>query len=113
MYVFLLFFSIAIAIVAQLLFKLFALTPRIENQAFYWHFLNANLILGMGLYFISALLYVVSLQKISLSVAYPTVAVSYVFIVGLSYFFFGESLTIYKILGSALILIGVALMWQK
>jgi hypothetical protein len=34
----------------------------------------------MGLYFVAAILYIVSLQKINLSVAHPTVAVSYIFV---------------------------------
>jgi drug/metabolite transporter (DMT)-like permease len=33
--------------------------------------------------------------------------------VALSHIFFGESLTVYKILGSAFILTGVALMWKQ
>jgi multidrug transporter EmrE-like cation transporter len=112
MHIILLFLSIGIAIVAQMLFKGFSSVPRPENQALYLYFLDTKLIFGMGLYFVSALLYIVSLQKINLSVAYPTVAISYVFILGLSHVFFGESLTVYKILGCGFILVGIALMWK-
>ena len=109
----LLFVSIALGVVAQMLFKSFAMMPKPEGQALFWSFLDPKLIGGLGLYFVAAILYILSLQKINLSVAHPTVAISYVFVVALSHVFFGESLTVYKILGSALILAGVALMWQK
>jgi drug/metabolite transporter (DMT)-like permease len=112
MYILFLFVSIALGVVAQMLFKSFAMTPKGDGQALFWYFLNTKFIAGMGLYFVAAILYIVSLQKINLSVAHPTVAVSYIFVVGLSHIFFGESLTVYKILGSAFILMGVALMWK-
>ncbi len=113
MHILFLFVSIALGVVAQMLFKSFAMTPKGDGHALFWYFLNTKFIAGMGLYFVAAILYIVSLQKINLSVAHPTVAVSYIFVVGLSHIFFGESLTVYKILGSAFILMGVALMWKQ
>jgi drug/metabolite transporter (DMT)-like permease len=113
MHILFLFISIALGVVAQMLFKSFAMAPKGDGQALFWYFLNTKFIAGMGLYFVAAILYIVSLQKINLSVAHPTVAVSYIFVVGLSHVFFGESLTVYKILGSAFILTGVALMWKQ
>ena len=113
MHILFLFISIALGVVAQMLFKSFALIPRAENQTLFWYFLNTKFIAGMGLYFVAAILYIVSLQKINLSVAHPSVAVSYIFVVALSHIFFGESLSVYKILGSAFILTGVALMWKQ
>ncbi len=111
MHIFLLFTSIFIAVVAQLFFKAFSLS-KIDGESYYMYFLNYKLIIGFLLYFVSALLYIVSLKKIELSVAYPTISISYIFIILLSHFMFGESLTIYKILGSVLIIAGVSLMWK-
>ncbi len=111
MHIFLLFISIFIAIIAQLLFKGLSLSKP-EDGSIYLYLLNHKLILGFSLYFVSAIFYIFSLKKIELSVAYPTISISYIFIIFLSHFIFGESLTTYKILGSILIALGVSLMWK-
>ena len=103
--------SIFIAIIAQLFFKAFSLSKPEDGNTFLY-LLNYKLILGLSLYFISAILYIFSLKKIELSIAYPTISISYVFIIFISHFIFGESLTTYKILGSILIALGVSLMWK-
>jgi small multidrug resistance pump len=111
MHIFLLLTSIFIAVIAQLFFKAFSLSkPGSEN--IYLYLLNYKLILGFSLYFMSAILYIFALKKIDLSVAYPTISISYIFVILLSHFIFGESLTTYKILGSVLIALGVSLMWK-
>jgi len=111
MHIFLLFTSIFIAVIAQLFFKAFSLSKP-EDGNIYLYLLNYKLIAGFALYFISAILYIVALKKIDLSVAYPTISISYIFVILLSHFIFGESLTTYKILGSILITLGVSFMWK-
>ena len=53
------------------------------------------------------LLWLVVLKQINLSLAYPYISFSFVAILIISYFWFGESLTIYKIIGCLLIIIGI------
>jgi hypothetical protein len=40
--------SIALGVVAQMLFKSFAMMPKPEGQALFWFFLNPKLIGGLG-----------------------------------------------------------------
>jgi small multidrug resistance pump len=112
MHVILLGVSICIAIISQLLFKAFSASERAVDESVYLYFFDYRLILGFFLYFISAVLYILALKKIDLSVAYPTISISYIFIIVLSHFIFGETLTTYKILGSVLIVLGVSLIWK-
>ncbi|MFT4967595.1 MAG: putative membrane protein [Candidatus Deianiraeaceae bacterium] len=74
---------------------------------------NKFLFIGLVLYGISTIIYVTTLQKIDLSLAYPVISISYVFVVLLAYFFLGESLSMYKVLGIMLITIGVGVLWIK
>ena len=66
---------------------------------------------GFLLYFISAILYIYSLKKIDLSIAYPTISLSYIAIIFLSFLLFGETITLLKIIGCAIIILGVFLVW--
>lgn len=66
---------------------------------------------GFLLYFLSAILYIYSLKKIDLSIAYPTVSLSYVAILFISFLIFGEAITLFKILGCSMIILGVFLLW--
>ena len=47
------------------------------------------------------------LKKIELSVAYPTLSISFVFILILSNFFFGEQTSLQKVIGTIFIVFGV------
>lgn len=111
MHILLLFTSIFIAIIAQLFFKAFSLSRPVDDSVYLYLF-NYKLIVGFALYFISAILYIVSLKKIELSIAYPTISISYIFIIILSHFIFGEPLNTYKVSGGILIAIGVSLIWK-
>ena len=70
---------------------------------------NYNVIIGAALYGTSALLFVYSLKHGPLSVLYPVIATSYIWVLVLSYFLFGESLTLLKVSGVSLIVIGITL----
>ncbi len=74
---------------------------------------NKFLISGLTLYGLSTLIYVTTLQKIDLSIAYPVISLSYVLVLILSYFILGENLSLYKIIGSFMIIGGVAVLWIK
>jgi len=100
-----------LAVIAQLLFKLSVKNNSNELNSFY-DYVELNLIFGFILYFFSAILYVYVLKKIDLSIAYPSIALSYIFILFLSNYFFDEPITIFKILGCALIIVGIFLIWR-
>jgi undecaprenyl phosphate-alpha-L-ara4N flippase subunit ArnE len=97
----LMFFCTLITSSAQITYK-FGL-----NQA---DFNTKVLIIGFGLflYGIGAGLLIIALKGGDLSVLYPIVATSYVWVSVAAFFFFGESLGIWKWFGVFLILVGVS-----
>jgi len=74
-----------------------------------WSFVNSRLILGVGLYLGSSVIYALGLRGGQLSVLYPIVSLGYVFTLLWSKLFFDEPFTRYKVVGLSLILVGVFL----
>jgi multidrug transporter EmrE-like cation transporter len=70
-------------------------------------FTNLYTLGGLFLYGLSALLWIVALSKVQLSFAYPMVSLGYVIVFGLSYFVFGETISLLRAAGLAMIVIGV------
>ena len=70
---------------------------------------NYHLIIGLFFYGVGALLLVTALSKGKLSVLYPIIATSYIWVAILSAIFFNEALTTYKVLGIITIITGVTL----
>jgi len=75
--------------------------------------LNPFVIIGIGCYGLGMLTWFAVLSKFDLSVAYPALSIGYILVLLISWQFLGESLTVLKIAGSALIIIGVVLMFVK
>ena len=67
---------------------------------------------GLALYGSAAFLYIVALRKIPVSVAFPSVSLSYAIVAVLGHFLFGEPFGIKQIGGIALIMGGVMLINQ-
>lgn len=72
--------------------------------------LNPYFYLGGGLYVLSALLNLYLLKQLPYSIVVPLGSLTYIWTLGISYRFLGERVTRQKLLGIALILIGVSLM---
>lgn len=70
---------------------------------------NFHLILGIFLYAMSALIYLIALKKEKLSVLYPIVSIGYVWISLFSTWFLGEKMNKFKWMGILLIVLGVIL----
>ena len=68
---------------------------------------------GFVLYGISSLLWIMILKNIPLSIAYPTLSLGYIAVLIISYLYLGETLTLYNVFGSLLIIVGVALLFIK
>ena len=69
-------------------------------------FLNINLYIGGGLYVLSAVLNVYILRYLDYSVVLPLTSITYIWTMILSYMILKEKITVKKMLGVALILIG-------
>lgn len=66
-----------------------------------------QIIIGLLFFGFSFLLWVKVLTRNDLSHSYPMVSIGYIIVLFLSFLIFGESLTLKKILGTLLIIIGV------
>ena len=74
---------------------------------------NLEMMGGLSCYGISTILLVLALRYGELSVLYPIIALTYVWVAVLSVGFLGETLNIFKLLGLILIVIGVAVLGRK
>jgi small multidrug resistance pump len=103
--------ALAIGILAgiggQLLLKQGASAPDFLSQL-----LRPSTICGLALYGSAAFLYIIALRKIPVSVAFPSVSLSYAIVAVLGYFLFGEPFGVKQMGGIALILAGVLLINQ-
>jgi drug/metabolite transporter (DMT)-like permease len=70
-------------------------------------FVNRNLILGVGLYLGSSVFYALGLKGGQVSVLYPMVSLGYIWTMVWARIFFKETFDRAKILGLALVLLGV------
>lgn len=73
----------------------------------FWRILNLQLAIGVALFLLSSVFFILGIRRGELSVLYPMVAVGYVFALLWSRLFFQEPLTHNKFLGLGLILLGV------
>jgi drug/metabolite transporter (DMT)-like permease len=73
----------------------------------FWRILNLQLALGVTLFLLSSVFFISGIRHGELSVLYPMVALGYVWTMFWSRLFFHEAFTRQKLLGLALILLGV------
>lgn len=74
---------------------------------------NLPLFGGLACYGISTILLVLALRYGELSVLYPIIALTYVWVSILSVGFLGESINLFKFLGLVFIVLGVAVLGRK
>ena len=70
---------------------------------------NLNLVLGILLYGVSAIFYLVALKREDLSILYPLVSIGYIWVCLLSVYFLKEKMNLWKWFGIVIIIIGVSL----
>ena len=94
--------------VAQLLFKLASRTFSFNPAS--W--LNVFLIAGLVLYAVVFFIFVWTLRHGDVSVLYPIMASSYIFVYLLALFFLHESITLARVVGVCLIVAGICAITQ-
>ncbi|MBW4487086.1 MAG: EamA family transporter [Trichocoleus desertorum ATA4-8-CV12] len=115
----LLWMSILASVAGQFFLKAGALKlGKVSAENFLSHvfgiLLTPELIAGLTCYAFGAIAYILLLTRVKLSVAGPSVALSYVFAVMLGYFLFHETIPLSRVVGLGLIVSGVLLViWQK
>jgi len=110
------FISIFLAVVGQLLLKMgmlrvgkFSFNISTLVHQYTRILLNPFVIAGLFAFFISMLIWLYVLSRMELSFAYPFVALNYVLILLGSYFLLKETITLPKMIGVVVIIIGVYL----
>lgn len=93
--------------IGQMLWKLGAENLTISIQG---TLLNLPLITGLIIYGLGLLVLMVALKKGDVSSLYPIMALSYVWVSAISYFYFEETFNTMKILGVIVIIVGVAIL---
>ncbi len=73
----------------------------------FWRIFNLQLAIGVALFLVSSIFFVLGIRKGELSVLYPMVSLGYVWTLIWSRIFFKESFTRQKFFGLGLILVGV------
>ncbi len=91
---------------SMLHFKGFNLSPLKISRIFSLLFAPFSL-LGILLYGISAIFWMLALTKVDLSVAYPMLSIGYILVFFLSIILFGEPYKSIRLLGVILIVVGV------
>lgn len=74
---------------------------------------NPFVVMGIACYGFGMLTWFAVLSKFDLSVAYPSLSIGYILVLLMSFFFLGEAFTITKVAGTALIMLGVILLFIK
>lgn len=103
--IFLVAFTTILTSIGQVFFKFGA--NKLEFN-FFSIITNYPLIIGLLIYAIAAILIVISLKYGELSILYPIISLSYVWVSLLSIYFFNETISFIKWLGVIAILVGVS-----
>jgi len=106
--------TIFFAVCSQLIIKWQMINYSLENHSgvydkFLFAFgmlLNPFIILSLILTFLSGLSWMIAMTKFDISYAYPYTALGFVFIMLFSSLIFNETLSVYKIAGVILIILG-------
>jgi len=76
-------------------------------------FTTPIILLGIALYAVSAVVWIIILSKVDLSFAYPMLSIGYVLVLIISWAFLGESINLIKILGVVFICLGIIFIFKS
>lgn len=69
--------------------------------------LQPYIIAGLGCYVLSVGIWIVALSRVDVSIAYPMLSIGYVVNAFAAWWLFGETLTVMRLIGIGIILVGV------
>jgi len=104
--------TLAVSIGLTVLGQFFLKTGSLSKSEGLRLFLNPATLAGLFSYGFASLFYIVALKKIPLSIAYPSVSLSYVAVVLLAHFVWGEPLGMRQGVALVLIISGIALLYK-
>ena len=107
--------SILLAIAGQYLLKtgVTAIPPDASIAGVLRTLFSVPILGGFFLYGLSSIVWLFILKKLPLSIAYPTLSLSYIGVMAISVLVLGESFTLTKALGMGLIFLGVAALFSQ
>ncbi|MGG1659093.1 SMR family transporter [Brevibacillus sp. NRS-1366] len=109
--------SVILSACGQIAMKMGASSLGGKNDMLFMKFLhyftNLPIMAGLALYGLSAFIWIAALEKVQLSYAYPMAALGYVLVAGLSFLIFHEPMSLTRIAGLAIIVIGVIVISQS
>jgi drug/metabolite transporter (DMT)-like permease len=73
---------------------------------------NPNVFFGLAIYLVGTVFWLAALSRVDLSYAYPFASLSYIIMLVASWLWFGEKITPGRIFGTAVIGIGVLLIYR-
>ncbi len=110
--VFLVAFATLLGATAQILMK-FGTDYALRHPGILGLLTDIPLLAGYSLYAVMTVLIVVAFKNGELSVLYPVISLSYVWVTALSYFIFHDTVNAYKIAGLTLIVGGVGVIGRS
>ncbi|MDB5411626.1 MAG: hypothetical protein JWL84_6538 [Rhodospirillales bacterium] len=103
---------LAAAILAGVIGQVLLKTGSDGSVSVVTQFLNPFTIIGFGMYAFGGILYVVAIKKIPVSLAYPSVAVSYIAVALIAHFMWNEPFGLPQLGGIVMIGGGILLLHQ-
>ncbi len=91
---------------AQFLFKIGSSTISLSLPSFIFNF---YVMAGIMLFFIGAILFIISLKFGDLAFIYPFMSLSYIWVTLISIYFFHETVTFINVMGVVAIILGVSI----
>lgn len=104
--------AIVLGVAGQILFKTAANQLVEGNVPVVSYLANPTLIVGLSVYFLSALLYIHALKSLPLFASYASLSISYIFIAIVGWLLFSEPVSVRQIMAMVLICSGVLLLWR-
>ena len=74
---------------------------------------NPSVVIGLIIYLAGTVFWLAALSRVDLSYAYPFASISYVIMLVASWLMFDEKITLFRIIGSVVIGIGVLLIYRN
>ncbi len=100
--------GILLAVMGQVLLK----TGAERSPDMLAQFLSPFTVTGLAIYGLAAACYIVAIKKIPLTLAFPTVSLSYIAVALIAHFVWGEPLGLPQLAGLAFITVGIVMLHQ-
>jgi multidrug transporter EmrE-like cation transporter len=105
--------SVGLGAVGQIAFKYGAIELEKNPGITLLDKLKAPIVLGLILYGVSTIIYLMVLRRMNLSVAYPMISLGYVLVFIASYFLFHEPMSYLRVAGMVCIILGIMMVTRS